>query len=142
MPRIAPFESHARQYEAWFEQHGAAYLSELLALRAFAEAYRVLRPGGRLVVGFIDRASALGQEYLAHRAENVFYREATFNSVDDVEGQLRDAGFGHTDWGQTLSRPLSEIREIEPLRPGRGRGAFVVASAHTARTGVRSTTSR
>jgi ubiquinone/menaquinone biosynthesis C-methylase UbiE len=34
MPRIEAFEAHAQRYEAWFDQHQAAYLSELLALRA------------------------------------------------------------------------------------------------------------
>ncbi len=29
MPRTEPFEVHHRQYEAWFEQHAAAYASEL-----------------------------------------------------------------------------------------------------------------
>ena len=34
MPRVVPFEAHHRRYEAWFEQHEAAYISELLALRS------------------------------------------------------------------------------------------------------------
>ena len=34
MPRIEAFEAHTQRYEAWFDQHQAAYLSELLALRA------------------------------------------------------------------------------------------------------------
>jgi ubiquinone/menaquinone biosynthesis C-methylase UbiE len=41
------------------------------------EARRVLRPGGHIVIGFVDRESPLGRDYLAHQAENVFYREAT-----------------------------------------------------------------
>ena len=35
MPRVAPFETHHERYEAWFEKHEAAYISELLALRPF-----------------------------------------------------------------------------------------------------------
>jgi ubiquinone/menaquinone biosynthesis C-methylase UbiE len=34
---------------------------------------RVLTPGGSLVIGFIDRASALGRDYLIHRAESVVH---------------------------------------------------------------------
>lgn len=34
MPRTAPFESHHRRYDEWFERHAAAYHSELLAVRA------------------------------------------------------------------------------------------------------------
>ena len=35
MPRDAPFEAHHQRYEAWFDKHQFAYLSELLALRPF-----------------------------------------------------------------------------------------------------------
>ena len=90
------------------------------------EARRVIKPDGCLVVGFIDRESSLGQYYLAHQAESVFYRDATFYSADEVESLMCDCGFPCQVWVQTLFRPLPEIREIEPLRPGRGAGAFVV----------------
>jgi ubiquinone/menaquinone biosynthesis C-methylase UbiE len=207
MPRDAPFETHHQRYEAWFDKHQAAYLSELLALRPFVpwegrgieigvgsgrfagplgvkvgvdpsaamlvhattrgievvegvaenlpfsddsfdyalvvtticfvdspeemltEARRVLKPGGRLVIGFIDRKSVLGQDYLAHQAENVFYREATFYSADEVERLLLKTGFSIGVWAQTLAHPLPETREIEALRAGRGQCAFVVVTA-------------
>jgi SAM-dependent methyltransferase len=206
-PRVAPFVHHHERYEHWFERHGAAYLSELVAVRALlpwagrgleigvgsarfaaplgvefgidpapemlayarargvrvaravaealpfapatfdyalvvtticfvndaaamlAEALRVLKPGGALVIGFIDRTSALGREYEAHREKNVFYRDARFYSGDEVERLLADAGFGAPVWAQTLSTPLAEIRAIEPLRDGRGQGSFVVVKA-------------
>ncbi|RPH62687.1 MAG: SAM-dependent methyltransferase, partial [Burkholderiales bacterium] len=35
MAKDAPFEQHTARYEAWFERHDAAYVSELLALRPF-----------------------------------------------------------------------------------------------------------
>lgn len=94
-----------------------------------AEARRVLRPCGQLVMGFIDRESPLGQSYAAHQDESVFYRDATFHSADEVAALLQDGGFSVTGWGQTLSRPLAETREIEPLRSGRGECAFVVVTA-------------
>jgi SAM-dependent methyltransferase len=206
-PRVAPFVHHHRRYENWFERHGAAYLSELIAVRALlpwegrgleigvgsarfaaplgvefgidpapemleyarargvrvaravaealpfgdaafdhalvvttlcfvedaaamlAEARRVLRPGGALVIGFIDRASALGREYEGHREENVFYRDAKFYSGDEVQRLLAAAGFGTPVWAQTLCGPLAQMREIEPMRAGRGQGSFVVVKA-------------
>ncbi|MGA9032657.1 MAG: hypothetical protein WB402_09090 [Sulfuricaulis sp.] len=33
-PKTAPFVRHHRRYDEWFERHRAAYLSELLAVRA------------------------------------------------------------------------------------------------------------
>jgi SAM-dependent methyltransferase len=95
-----------------------------------SEACRILKPGGEVVIGFIDRSSALGQDYLSHQAENVFYRQATFFSVDAVEQLLRDSGFTRPVWVQTLSKALEETREIEPLRSGYGQGAFVVVKAY------------
>lgn len=93
------------------------------------EAYRVLQAGGVLVIGFIDRTSELGQHYLAHQAENVFYRDATFFSAAEVEQLLRDTGFTEPVWVQTLTKSLAETRDIESLSSGYGQGAFVVASA-------------
>jgi SAM-dependent methyltransferase len=94
-----------------------------------AEAQRVLRPGGDLVIGFIDRTSDLGQHYLAHQAESVFYREAKFHSAEEVRRLLRKTGFTGPVWTQTLFKPLEETRAIEAVRSGRGQGAFVVVKA-------------
>jgi SAM-dependent methyltransferase len=95
------------------------------------EAKRVLKPGGKLVIGFIDRESALGRRYAAHREENVFYRGAIFYSAAEVGALLDEIGFRRLVWLQTLSRPVSEIIEIEPISTGVGRGAFLVVSAQT-----------
>lgn len=107
--------------------------------RMLAEAYRALRPGGRLIIGLIDRESRLGKHYLAHQAESVFYREATFYSANEVSQLLKDAGFSIEAWGQTLERPLAETHEIEPLRPGFGQCAFVVVVARKPDMGVERT---
>lgn len=90
------------------------------------EAYRVLQPGGVLVIGFIDSTSQLGQHYLAHQAENVFYRDAIFFSAAEVKQLLEDTGFIEPRWVQTLSKTPEETREIEALHAGHGNGAFVV----------------
>jgi SAM-dependent methyltransferase len=93
------------------------------------EAHRVLKPGTPIIIGFIDRASTLGQYYVDHQAENVFYRSATFHSAPEVEQLLIEAGFRDHTWGHTLAKPLSETQEIEPCRNGLGDGAFGVVRA-------------
>jgi SAM-dependent methyltransferase len=93
------------------------------------EARRVLKPGAVVIIGFIDRTSTLGRNYLAQQADNVFYRDATFFSASEVEKLLSETGFSNQLWGQTVSKPLNEIREIEPFVAGRGRGSFVAVRA-------------
>ena len=96
---------------------------------AFREASRVLKPGGAFLIGFVDRESALGQEYLKRKDKSAFYKEATFYSVEDIVSHLRSAGFGELAFRQTLFRPLSEMVEVEPVKEGHGKGSFVVVRA-------------
>jgi len=105
------------------------FVDDILA--TLREAKRVLKPGGKLVMGFIDRESALGQDYVAHREENVFYRSATFYSAAEVGTLLEETGFCRFVWVQTLSTPLSELNAIEPIRSGSGRGSFVAVRAQS-----------
>jgi SAM-dependent methyltransferase len=104
------------------------------------EAMRVLKPGGKVIIGFIDRESALGKDYVAHREANVFYRTATFYSTAEMEELLKETGFTRLVWAQTLSIPFSEIHVIEPITTGTGRGAFLVVRAQVPKE--RSTTAR
>jgi SAM-dependent methyltransferase len=96
---------------------------------ALIETHRVLRPDGHLVIGFVDRESPLGRDYAAHRAENVFYRDATFYSVREVEDHLRRAGFVDLTFRQTIFTPLAKVVTLQPSQPGYGRGSFVVVRA-------------
>ena len=93
------------------------------------EVSRVIRPNGSLVIGFIDRDSPLGKVYVNHRNESVFYKIATFYSVDEVVYYLKKAGFGDFRFSQTVFHDLKEIKDIEPAREGYGDGSFVVIRA-------------
>jgi SAM-dependent methyltransferase len=95
------------------------------------EAGRILRPGGKLIIGFIDRETQLGRRYLAHRSENVFYKDATFYSARDVESLLVDTGFENLTWVQTLFES-TEKRAIDKTRSGYGEGGFVAVRATNA----------
>jgi SAM-dependent methyltransferase len=93
------------------------------------EARRVLAPRGILVVGLVDRESPLGERYRRHRAENVFYRDATFYTAGEIAAGLERAGFRRPAFRQTLFRPLEEIHAPEPVREGHGEGSFVAVRA-------------
>ena len=96
---------------------------------AFREAHRVLKPVGAFVIGFVDRDSPLGQEYLKRKDRSAFYKEATFYSVSEIVEHLERAGFGGFEFRQTLFRPLAEMEEVEPVKEGHGEGSFVVVRA-------------
>jgi ubiquinone/menaquinone biosynthesis C-methylase UbiE len=70
--------------------------------RAFAEAFRVLRSGGVLIVGFIDKNSLLGKYYEGKRNKSVFYKSANYYSVNEVEEKMKAAGFKTQEIFQTL----------------------------------------
>lgn len=99
------------------------------------QARRVLRPGGDLVLGFIDRDSSLGRHYESHREASVFYRDATFYSAGEVERLLVEAGFDVRSWAQTLTHALADDEQIEAARPGHGQGGFVVVHARNDKVG-------
>ncbi len=96
---------------------------------AFREAYRVLRSGGFLIIGFIDKESHLGRVYQQHKEESVFYRIATFYTVAEVVDTLKKVGFKNFNFTQTIFHNLSEIKYIDPIKEGHGEGSFVVIRA-------------
>jgi len=209
LPRSRDFDALTTRYDAWFERHRAAYLSELKALRALlpkkpflglevgvgtgrfasalgvqvgvdpawnclrlakgrgvqvimavgeelpfrngcfdlvlmvvtfcflsdpqkalSEAKRVLRPGGLLLMGIIDRESPLGQLYARKKAEGKpFYRDADFYTPGEVISMLAEKGFRVIKVSQTVFRSPEEMEEVEEPAEGFGQGSFVAISA-------------
>jgi ubiquinone/menaquinone biosynthesis C-methylase UbiE len=95
----------------------------------FLEANRVLKNNGVLVIGFIDRESTIGKYYEQRKPESTFYKAANFYTVDKVISELKQAGFRHFKFCQTLFKLLDEIKTFEPAKPGHGEGSFVVIQA-------------
>ncbi len=94
------------------------------------ELGRVLKPGGQLIIGFINRNSALGRSYESRKKTSAFYRDARFYSVEDVTAWVKEAGFGSLRFCETLLGDPEDLgaRDLE-VRDGYGEGAFVVLSA-------------
>jgi ubiquinone/menaquinone biosynthesis C-methylase UbiE len=97
--------------------------------KSLEEAHRVLSDGGVIVIGFVDRNSKMGQIYLERKQENVFYKDATFFSVEDLVKHMDNTGFTDPRFKQTIFGTLRETAEDEPVRPGYGEGSFVVIQA-------------
>lgn len=110
--------------------------------KAFKEAWRILKPGGCVVIGLIDKESELGQAYQRRKAEDRFYRYAEFVSVDEVITALRQAGFDGFKCVQTLfPQKHTTPQQIQPCKPGYGEGAFVVIQAQKSSANLKSLTS-
>lgn len=93
--------------------------------QAFREAHRVLASDGFFIAGIVDRNSPIGQKYVTHQHESVFYKLATFFSVDEVVTVMRQSGFTDFRFRQTIFSSLSETKKDEPVTPGYGEGSFV-----------------
>ncbi len=94
--------------------------------KAFKEAYRVLKPKGYLVIGFIDAESPMGKLYEKHKNESTFYKNATFYSVKEVVSYMKKARFRDFSFKQTIFQAREELIDIEPVKNGYGEGSFVV----------------
>lgn len=96
---------------------------------AFKEAWRVLKEGGSLIVGFIDKNSIIGKFYQQRRPESVFYKQANFYSTKKIISQLNATGFTKLEFSQTLFHRLDNTTAFEPAKNGYGEGSFIVIKA-------------
>jgi ubiquinone/menaquinone biosynthesis C-methylase UbiE len=97
--------------------------------RSLAEAYRVLKPGGTVIIGFLDKEQLVAKSYMEKRHRSTFYSKARFYSVEELQKYLKDAGFRNFDFNQTLFGTLDSIQEVQIAKPGHGEGSFVVVKA-------------
>ena len=97
--------------------------------KTFEETRRILKKGGNVVIGFIDKNSPLGRFYQKNKEKNPFYRYAQFYSTEEVVALLKNTGFGNFSFVQTVFYLPENIREVQPVMEGYGEGSFVVIKA-------------
>jgi len=102
-------------------------------LLALQNIYRILKPDSYVIIGFVDRDSALGQQYEKNRLNSRFYREARFYSTNEVIGLLKKAGFSEIVCTQTLFGKDLEHMDTA-VKEGYGEGAFIALRARKGRS--------
>jgi len=109
--------------------------------KAITEAYRILQPGGNIVVSFLTREgsyamlydlSSLRGEYDPEAAPKdpytlKFVKGAHWCSVSEVTNLLQEAGFVDLKYVQTLTHhPKYSNEEIEQPQDGYDKGDYIV----------------
>ena len=97
--------------------------------KTFDEIFRVLKPGGSIIVAFVDKDSPVGKIYLKEKGKSLFYKEATFFSTLDILKLLQDAGFKTEETLQTVFGSMPKIKEVQQWQKGHNEGSFVVVKA-------------
>ena len=97
--------------------------------KSFLEIKRILKPMGKLILGFVDKDSEIGKIYLKNKEKSVFYKNAEFYSVSEVKLLLSKTGYMIDSIHQTLFGNIKEINEIQNPIKGYGNGSFVVITA-------------
>jgi len=97
-------------------------------IQSLKETKRVLKPGGALIIGMIDKESFLGKLY-KKKKKSKFYTYAHFYSVREVLNWLKKLEFKNIQTCQTIFKPPHETTKVERVEEGYGKGGFVVIYA-------------
>jgi ubiquinone/menaquinone biosynthesis C-methylase UbiE len=99
-------------------------------LHFLREAVRTIRPGGSLILGFIDKDSQWGRYYARDPSHRVYFHPPSSKEILDILEKIKmefQRAF------QTLYQPPPDISLQEKPRSGFGEGGFVVLKAIKAR---------
>lgn len=95
-------------------------------VKAYHEIFRVIKTGGKLVVGTLHNDGAIAQKYMG-MTENEVYKNAHFHTISETIEQLEISGFSVFNTCQTLFD--MQPGEIEIPIPGHDKGSFVAIEA-------------
>lgn len=101
-------------------------------LQSLREINRILCSGGSVIIGFVEKDSAIGREYEKKRQRSRFYRAARFFSTEEVRLLLNKAGFEDIRCTQTLFGASLDTAD-RSIKEGFGEGAFVALRARKRR---------
>ena len=95
-------------------------------LKSISEVYRILKPNGTFVIGFVDKDSQVGKQYLKYKNTSIFYKDAIFFSTKEILSFFQKTGFKKEKILQTVFGQLDEIKKSQKPEQGSGKGSFVV----------------
>ena len=95
-------------------------------LKSISEVYRILKPNGTFVIGFVDKDSQIGEQYLKYKNTSIFYKDATFFSTKEILSFFQKTGFKKEKILQTVFGRLDEIKKVQKPVKGFSKGSFVV----------------
>ena len=93
------------------------------------EIHRILKPHGELIIGFVDKESPVGLEYLKNKEKSLFYKDANFYSTENIYKLLWEYDFTIKKTYQTVFGKFQQIKEIQQSENGYGKGSFIVIKA-------------
>lgn len=115
---------------------GTVYLLFTLCFLAepsvvLGECARILRPEGRVLIGFIPRESAWGEKLREKgRAGDPFYRHARFRTVAETQQMLANHNFQVVEaWSTLRQSPDGQIRFEAPVAEAEEDAGFCVLMA-------------
>lgn len=97
--------------------------------KTLKETGTILKKGGSVIIGFIDKMSKLGRLYESRKEEKIFYQAAKFYSVKDLQKWFDKLSFANFSFYQTIFHELNKTNMIEPIKEGYGEGSFVAFKA-------------